>query len=489
MTSSRSTKVLILSSGRALTALVGIASAAILARVFSQHDYATYRQTLLAYTFAVPFVTLGFDRALYYFLPGEERRSRGILVENLVWLLGAGALLSLFMVLGGNQLLASRFNNPALAKLIMLLVPYPLLMLPAASLAACLMARDRTGQVAGFTIGSRVVMLCAIVVPCLIWPSPSTALIGTVLGAAVTTAAALILMFRACSIGNWRPTWPGLRRQIQFSLPLGLSGLAGTTTQSLGQVIVAALAPAATFAVFVNGAMEVPLVGMITGSITAVILVDYARLYREGRTDEIVALIHRVMVKSSLFLFPTMVFLLLMAPELMTLLFGQRYEASSVPFRIFLLMLPARTLTFGAVLQATGHSRHVLYQSILSLVSVGMLTWGAIRLFGPLLAPVGAVVSLYVFALPYLIVVLRRILACPVTTLFPWATLAKVAGASIVGAPAVWLLKGVGAGWPSFAVLFAAGGVYVLITAVVFHAFAWVPSVSWRGWRSIPPFR
>jgi O-antigen/teichoic acid export membrane protein len=61
--------VLIFSSGQALTALVGIASATVLTRVFSQLDYASYRETLLCYTFAVPFVTLGFDRALYHFLP------------------------------------------------------------------------------------------------------------------------------------------------------------------------------------------------------------------------------------------------------------------------------------------------------------------------------------------------------------------------------------------------------------------------------------
>jgi O-antigen/teichoic acid export membrane protein len=88
MSASRTSKVLILSSGEALTALVGIVSAAVLTRVFSKDDYASYRQTLLAFTFAVPFVTLGLPRALYYFLPGEEKRTRGILVENLLWLFG-----------------------------------------------------------------------------------------------------------------------------------------------------------------------------------------------------------------------------------------------------------------------------------------------------------------------------------------------------------------------------------------------------------------
>jgi O-antigen/teichoic acid export membrane protein len=480
--SSRSSKVLVLSSGQALTALVGIASAAVLTRVFSQHDYASYRQTLLAYTFAVPFVTLGFDRALYYFLPGEEKRSRGILVENLLWLLGGGALLSLFLLVGGNRLLAMRFNNPDLGRLLLLLIPYPLLMLPAASLSACLMARNRTEQVAGFNVASRLLMFLAIVVPCMIWPSPSTAIIGTVLGAAVTTVVALTLMFRACDAGDWPPTWSGIRRQIQFSVPLGLASLVGAVAQSLDQVLVSALCPPAVFAVYVSGAMEIPLIGMITGSVTSVVMVDYARFYREGRTAEIVALIHRAMVKCGLILFPVMVFLLCMAPELMCLLFGKPYEASAIPFRIYLLLLPVRTLTFGAVLQATGFSRLILISAAISLVSEAMLVWCAVHFLGPLLAPTGTVIATYVFTVPYLVFVLRSVLRCSVAVLFPWAELATLMGASCLGIPVLLLLKLVGANWPNLVVVSAAGVAFSVITVGAFLFLGWVRVSSLRSW-------
>jgi len=93
MSESRSVKVLILSSGQALTALVSVISMAVLTRVFSKPDYATFRQTLLTYTFAAPFVMLGMNRALYFFLPSERERPRTWLVENLLLLALAGAVL------------------------------------------------------------------------------------------------------------------------------------------------------------------------------------------------------------------------------------------------------------------------------------------------------------------------------------------------------------------------------------------------------------
>jgi hypothetical protein len=103
MSASRTFKVLILSSGQVLVSLVALVSAAILTRVFTKTDFATYRQSLLACTFAFPFVVLGLDRDLYTFLLGEKVRARGLLVENLLLRL-VGQLLTLDPdVAGGRQ--------------------------------------------------------------------------------------------------------------------------------------------------------------------------------------------------------------------------------------------------------------------------------------------------------------------------------------------------------------------------------------------------
>jgi len=432
MFQSRSAKVIILSSGQALTALVGVVSMAVLTRVFSKADYATYRQTFLAYAFAVPFVTLGLDRALYYFLPSERQRPRGILVENLVLLALAGLLLGAFILCGGNDLLARRLNNPGLATALLLLAPYPLLLLPAASFSGCMMARDRTGQVAAFNVGSRLVMLALVLLPVLIWTCPSAAIIGTVVGAGVTTIAALILMFRACSGGPWQPTASGMAAQVRFAVPLGLASLVGSLSLSLDQVLVSMRCSPETFAVYSVGAMEIPLIGMVTGSITAVVLVDYARYYREGRISEMVELIHRAMVRSAVFLIPSMAFLLCVAPDLMRTLFGQKYEESATPFRVYLLLLPVRAITFGAILQATGRSRHVLVASVLTLAANASIGWLAIGWLGPTGAALASVAAVYFVCVPYQMTIIRSTLDVPVRRMFPWRELVRVTAATVV---------------------------------------------------------
>lgn len=471
MAKSRSAKVIILASGKTLTTLVGLISAAVLARLFSKLDYATYHQTMLAYAFAAPFAVLGLDRALYYFLPAEQDRPRGVLVENLLLLAAGGLLLSLFLVAGGSHLLARRFSNPGLAATLLILAPYPLLMLPTSSLGACLLARDRAGQVAVFNVASRLGMLLLVLIPCLLWPQPSIAITGVVVAAALSTMVALVLMFRACPAGDWRPTMRGLRGQLFYSVPLGLATLAGVIYRSLDKVMVSAMCTPESFAVYVNGAMEIPLIGIVTGSVTSVLIVEYTKLHRQGQTSEIVALIHRAMIKCALILIPAMVFLFSIAPQLMRFIFGAAYEDSAAPFRVYLLLLPMRTLSFGAILMATGNSRHVLIQSILALLSNAILTWYAIGVLGPVGAAAASVITGYFVAMPYLVVLLRRILKCPARCLFPWFQLLKIAIASAAGGLGALAVRQLVLAQADSLILLLTGLVYAAVTLLLFASF------------------
>jgi len=426
MVESRTAKVLILSSGKALTALVGLVSVVILTRILSQLDFGAYRQAMLAYTFAAPFAILGLDRALYAFLPGEKERPRGLLVENLLLLTIAGSILSLFIIFGGDELLAKRFNNPALATLLSLMVLYPLFMLPSTALSACLMSCNRTGQLAVFNVASNLFMFLLIVIPCLFLPKPSTAVLGQVAGAVLTTTVAVYLMFRSCPGPTWRPTLNGMKKQLSFAVPLGLSSIIGTVSVTLPQLIVSFRCTTEIFAVYTVGAMEIPLIGIITGSITSVVLVDYARFYREGDLQAIVDLIHKAMIRSAILILPVATLLFSVASELMRILFGNSYEWGSVPFRIYLLQLPIRTITFGAILQATGNSKNILVYSLLYFGAIAVFGWTLVSMFGAAGAAISSVLAEYFVGVPYLIIVMSKILNTKVIDLFPWSDMGKI---------------------------------------------------------------
>jgi O-antigen/teichoic acid export membrane protein len=426
MPKSRTIKVLILSTGQMLTTFVAIGSGIILTRILSVTDYGTYRQVMLAFSFAAPFAILGFDRALFIFVPAETTRSKGILFENLSVLLFGGCLLTGFILIGGNRLLALRFNNALLAPLLSMMAFYPIVKFMCASLPACLLVRERTAQLSIFNVVQALILFISVIVPTWISPHTSSALIGAMIGTTVNTTAALYLMNKACPDGDWKPTWTGIKSQAVFSIPLGLSSIIGFASLTLDQILVSSRCSTEVFAVYSVGAMEIPLLGMITGAITSVVIIDYARFYREADYRAIVSLMHQAMSKSAILIFPIGIFLFCMAPELMRILFGKSYEQSAVPFRIYLLMLPIRTLSFGAILQATGNSRHIFYLSILELGLNAIVGWTFIGWWGAAAAAWGNIITTYCVAVPYWIIIFKRITTIKIIDLFPWEAIGRV---------------------------------------------------------------
>jgi O-antigen/teichoic acid export membrane protein len=77
---SRSGKVLALSIGSSLSMVASLIFGIVASRWLSKNDYATIRQTFLAYEFIAPVLMLGLPTALYFFFPKEENK-RGVITR------------------------------------------------------------------------------------------------------------------------------------------------------------------------------------------------------------------------------------------------------------------------------------------------------------------------------------------------------------------------------------------------------------------------
>ena len=425
MSQSRAVKAGILASGTFLTTCVRLISAVFLSRILSIYDYATYRQTLLAYAFIAPLLMLGLPNALYYFLPGENTRPRSRLVDNLTLLGFMAGFFTLFILLGGNRLLAWRFKNPDLTRTLLILAPYPLFMLPASSIGACLIARDRVKQAAFFNVISRLFILIIVLTAVLIWRAPVAAIVGTVAGAGIILLPGLKLMFASCKIGSFLPSSEGMWSQLKYSVPLGLAGILGTISLSLDKMIVSSMCSPEQFAVYVNGAIEIPLIGVLTGSVIAVLIPDFVRMYKAQQYHELRVLWHRAMVRCLIILVPAMGFILVMAPEIMRVLFSSKYENSAYPFRVYALMLPVRATVFGAVLMATNRTKTVTLGSLLNLFANGVLSVIFIYFIGPMGAAWATVLSVVGLAIFYSSII-RGYLQFDGKSMLPWKSIVQL---------------------------------------------------------------
>ena len=462
---SRTFKTLVIAASNAATALVSLLIAAILSRHFDYRDYATYRQTLLAYHFVGPLLALGLPAALYFFLPGEKRRARAVLLENLALLALSGFLFALFLVCGGNLLIADRFSNPDLKVTLLIFALYPILFLPTTSTGSTLVAQNRVAWLTFHTIGTRLARLALVGLAILIFPhSPIAVVAATTISGAVVLASGLFLMLRAVPRGvESRPTRAGMASQLKYAVPIGLALMMEGIALSIDQVLVSALCRPEEYAVFVNGAMEIPFLKVITAAATAVILPELVAFYKEGRKADALALWRKGARKVSFLLLPLGGVLFVVAPELMTVLYSAEYVESARPFRIYLLLLPARLVFFTAIFQAANRSDLILKRAVGTLILNTAVSYPMILFFGVEGAAWGTVIVFWIYVYPYCTVCGSRFLDTRWFGLMPYRHLGLVMLAIVLAGVAAMQARPLFSSFDALVAGFLIGGVYAIV--------------------------
>lgn len=418
---SRKVKVLALSIGQSAAAGMMLVTAMVLSRLLDKEGYATYRQTLLAFVFLMPFLSLGLDKSIYYFLPTSPRRPRGVVLDNLIVLLLSGAAFSLFLALGGNRFLAEQFDNPALRYTLLFMIPYALFQLPVSLLSSVLVVRERVKLLSLYIIISQLLIGLAIIVPTLTWPEAVTAVIGRVAMTVLTGAAAILLMIRYSGSGeSWKPSLRGMAGSVRFGLPLGLATMTGMLSLKLDKFIVSAMCTPEEFAIYVNGAVELPIIGVITGSMASVLLADMRKMIVAGNNKQALELFGRAAQKGAMFLLPVACFLMVAATPFVQTLFSEKYTASATPFRIYLLLLPARIVYWSPLLYATGRTKGVLLRTTIHMGLNAGVSLVLIQYMGYLGAATGSVLATYLWSIPFNNYILSKEFKTNVIRHLPW---------------------------------------------------------------------
>lgn len=471
---SRTLKVAALSFGKALTGLVGVISAAVLARILTKLEYGTYRQTMLAYAFAAPLLTLALPQALYYFLPGEKERKRGLLWDNLILLTLMGVVFMAFLLFGGNRLLAWRFKNPELVESLRIIAPYPLFMLPLGAVGACLVIQNRVNTLSIFNIVSRLFMVVGIIVACLVWRNTTAPLVANTLTAAVVFPIGIGLMIWSIPKDRSAPSISSMAAMMRYSLPLGLSSMIGTISVQLDKMIVASMCSTEDFAVYTNGALEIPMVAIVTGSIAAVILADMRTMIQAERHADALRLFNLAGIRSATFLMPIMIYLLIVAEPFMTLIWSDKYALSAVPFRFYLLLVPARLVYYGSALMAFGLTKIVLYRSVIGLVLNLLLSILLVRVLGYIGAIVATLITIYAWAVLFNLTVLARAWGCRIRDVIPFKEIGVITAISAVPVLPTWLTMRAMDGTSDFILIPATAVVYGVILLPLLMRFGFV---------------
>lgn len=394
----------------------------VLSRSLDQSLYGTFQQSWFFVQMLMELFLLGFPVAILYFLPKiADSERKGFLTRSLGILFAVGTVLASGLWLAAPQL-AALFNNDALAASFRIIAWYALFALPGIPLDAFLITMGRHRTLGIVTILHSVFFVLAILVP-LGTGLPFAALIwGVVLYGLFKSGALYGAAFHSVRAVKGRAPRDFWRPFIRYAIPVGLNDILRVVARWLDKTIVSAAFDPATFAIYANGAMEIPFVNVIAGSISQVVMPEMSKLAEGSSRRALIVLWHRVIRKTAMLLFPLFFFLFAFAGPVMVILFSERYAASAGPFRLYLLLLPLRAATYTPILLALGRSKLVAWGALMDVILNLGLSLALIPTMGYLGPAIATVIATYAQAGFYLFWA-SRILGSDLGRVFPWRDL------------------------------------------------------------------
>jgi len=425
-------KTLLVSIAQLASSMERIVVFMILSRTLSVQDYGTYQQVWLFYLLVLPMFMLGLPSSILYFIPKAQPENRKTVVYQTVLLLEIiGIIFCIFSFLIAPEM-ARRYSNPSLVLYMRIFSFYPLFSVSPKLLNLLMVANNQPIKSAIVSATYSIITIVFITTPSFFKLPLVYSFYGALLGGGIFFIGFLLYLNHYYQ--KERVYWDLklLRNQFFYSLPLGLSSILGTLSTQINRLVVTSSFSIEDFAIFTNGAFEVPFIGLITGSLMTVLIPEFVtRLKNNQDLNSVWELWNSSTQKTAILLFPIAVSLFVFAPDFMVLLFSEKYLASSGIFRIYLLLMILRVTQYGSLLQAMGKTSLILITAVSGLLITLFLSIFSVPIFGLIGPALANVISTYSWGAIYL-VMLTKLTNISFSKIMPWKKLGTLLSISIL---------------------------------------------------------
>lgn len=431
----------VLTGSKIITTLISLLSAMLLSRFRTLEEYGTYSQILLVINLAVALFLLGLPNSTNYFLAlaetHEERQhflSVYLSLNTVLCFLMGGVLAACVPVI------AAYFDNELIRSFTYILVLLPWTKVIIGSISNILVVYGKTEKLTVFNIANTAVALAAVLLTkCLGWSFREYMLLF-LLGEGVMMLWVYVMVWNLEKPLRISFDKRLISKIFKYSIPIGLAGLVGTLSVEIDKLMIGRFFDTEQLAIYTNAAKELPLT-IVATSLTAVLLPQMARMLKAEDIDGAVSLWGDTIELSYIIICFCSTALVVFAPQIMTILYSEKYLPGVSVFRIYSLVLLLRCTYFGLVLNSIGKTKFILYSSIASLALNIVLNYAFYLLFGMAGPAIATFLSIAVVGFAQLYVTSKEI-RVPFRSLFPWRRLTEITAINLlIGAVTYTLLK------------------------------------------------
>jgi O-antigen/teichoic acid export membrane protein len=274
-----------LAFGQIVMSAAGIVLAPLLARKLSLDDYGVYKQIDLAASLITPFLILGFDKSITYFVPRKGADQRAEISSAYIPILFA-AVVILATALALPKPFATTFGCATLRPVVLTASVYAI----AAALGVIggrsliSVGSAKTSALLPVFIGLPRTLL--LVSAAFLWPTLGTVLWTLFAFSSIEIVVWTVVLHRAGYL-SWRAfSTVVLKRQVKYGGVLAFVALAQTWAAKIDRYLVSSMLPTARFAIFSNGKTRVPLLPIFSRALGDAVAPQYSKLESEKRHRE-----------------------------------------------------------------------------------------------------------------------------------------------------------------------------------------------------------
>ena len=346
-------------------------------RFLTQENVGVYRQAFQVIATAVGILPLGVSMSAYYFLSRETARRASVVLNILIFnfLIGGAACLLLYFY---PQILGNIFRSDEITRLAPGLGLVLWLWIFSAFLETVAVANQEARAATAFIILAQFTKTLLMTGAVVLFATIEAFIYAAMIQAALQTVVLLVYLNSRFPRFWTSFDFKFFREQLVYALPFGFAGLLWTLQTDIHNYFVGYRFSAAEFAVYAYGCFQIPLIAMLSESVTSVMIPRMSRLEAENDKPEMIRLTVRAMQKLAFFYFPIYVFLVITAQTFVVTLFTRNYAASVPVFVINLTLLPFYIWILDPVVRAYQElGRFLLILRIFILIAlVGALYFG-----------------------------------------------------------------------------------------------------------------
>lgn len=414
-----------LTSSKIIVSFITLLIGMLLSRFRTLEEYGTYSQMTLVINLATTIFMLGLPNSLNYFLAKADTNLERRDFLSVYYTLST--ILSLFVgaiLVTITPLLITYFKNPLLSAFWYYLAFFPLTKIVGAGIENILVVYRKANQIVLFRVANSLAILgCILLAQVMGWGFR----IYIQLYLSVEFLFAIVVYLTAYRLAGGLKVKLDralIKKVLTFSVPIGLASMLGTLNIEIDKLMIGKMLDTEQLAIYTNASREMP-VTLIATSITAVLLPQVVRLLKRNQNRDALALWESAINLSfTVMCFCTCV-LFFFAPEVMTVLYSEKYLPGVSIFRVYSLGLLCQFTYVGMILNAAGKTKLIFYSSLASLCLNALLNYIFFMLWGwtgPAIATLVSLVVIMFFQLAFS----AKILEVRLSELFPWVSMMHI---------------------------------------------------------------